>query len=513
MIEQERMAIIDVGSNSIRLVIYGIDAKRRYRSLYNLKIAARLSEYLNEEDALKREGFIVLTQVFTQFKAVLDAQNVNHVEAVATAAIRRATNQQDILQHINQSMGITIRVLSGEEEAYYGYLATINSTNIKDGLMFDMGGSSTEVVYFKNREIVESYSFPIGALTLAKMWNEDQASMKRIRHVAHEHFRQLSWLKKLGVPLIGVGGSVRQLAAVHRKRQQYPVSGLHQYEMTDTQLHDTFHYLRKIPPVKRSEIAGLSQERAGNIVPAGLFIAELMRHTEGKNLIISRKGLRDGILYDKLLQDRQTRRFVNVKRETIYQLMREFNLSDTYGKAVYSLARSYYHLLFPNDTDEERAQIEQLLLFSSHLRMLGHYIDEEHAHAHTLNVLINRSLDGFTHEERISLALLSSFTSIKRLRKKALQYKRILHGRWIRKLEILGAIIRMAASLYVTGREIIAKVELKNVGRSRYLQFVFHVKKGESYYFEQQHATLSLRQLERATKTKYRMIFIEEDQS
>lgn len=71
----------------------------------------------------------------------------------------------------------------------------------------------------------------------------------------------------------------------------------------------------------------------------------------------------------------------------------------------------------------------------------------------------------------------------------------------------------MAASLYVTGREIIAKVELKNVGRSRYLQFVFHVKKGESYYFEQQHATLSLRQLERATKTKYRMIFIEEDQS
>ncbi|GAJ99129.1 hypothetical protein [Geomicrobium sp. JCM 19055] len=225
MIEQERMAIIDVGSNSIRLVIYGIDAKRRYRSLYNLKIAARLSEYLNEEDALKREGFIVLTQVFTQFKAVLDAQNVDHVEAVATAAIRRATNQQEILNHIEQSMGITIRVLSGEEEAYYGYLATINSTNIKDGLMFDMGGSSTEVVYFKNREIVESYSFPIGALTLAKMWNEDQASMKRIRHVAHEHFRQLSWLKKLGVPLIGVGGSVRQLAAVHRKRQQYPVSG------------------------------------------------------------------------------------------------------------------------------------------------------------------------------------------------------------------------------------------------------------------------------------------------
>lgn len=290
MIEQERMAIIDVGSNSIRLVIYGIDAKRRYRSLYNLKIAARLSEYLNEEDALKREGFIVLTQVFTQFKAVLDAQNVNHVEAVATAAIRRATNQQDILQHINQSMGITIRVLSGEEEAYYGYLATINSTNIKDGLMFDMGGSSTEVVYFKNREIVESYSFPIGALTLAKMWNEDQASMKRIRHVAHEHFRQLSWLKKLGVPLIGVGGSVRQLAAVHRKRQQYPVSGLHQYEMTDTQLHDTFHYLRKIPPIKRSEIAGLSQERAGNIVPAGLFIAELMSTQKAKTSLLVVKG-------------------------------------------------------------------------------------------------------------------------------------------------------------------------------------------------------------------------------
>ncbi|GAK11489.1 Ppx/GppA family phosphatase [Geomicrobium sp. JCM 19039] len=509
MNETKRMAVVDVGSNSIRLVIYAIDEQRRYRSLYNFKIAARLSEYLDEHDVLRPEGIRVLDQVFVQFNAVLRAHEVSDVKAVATAAIRRAQNRSEILESIYEKTAIEINVITGQEEAYYGYLATVNSIQLKDGLIFDMGGSSTEVAYFKDRELVHSHSFSIGALTLAKLWSDDPASIKRVKKLAHDAFVSIPWLQNLNVPLIGIGGSVRQIAAVQRRRHQYPVSGLHQYEMNDTQLLDTYHYLKKIPRIKRGEVSGLSEDRASSIVPAGLFISELMHYTKGKRLIISRKGLRDGLLYDSLLSDRQTRRFVNVKKETITQLMREFNLSTEYGKAIYALSRELYNCIYANEQEEDQKNMEELLYFSSLLRQLGTYIDEEHAHAHTLNVLTNRSLDGFSHQERISMALLSSFTSVKRLRKRAIQYKRILNGRTVRKLEVMGAILRMATSLYVTGRDVIEKIELKNTGRSRHPQFIFHVKKGEPYYFEQQHTTLSLKQLERATKTKYRMLFVE----
>ncbi|MBB6448856.1 exopolyphosphatase/guanosine-5'-triphosphate,3'-diphosphate pyrophosphatase [Geomicrobium halophilum] len=507
MHETERIGVIDLGSNSIRLVIYTVGKHRRYRSLFNLKVAARLSQYLDEEtQLLTAKGFAVLEEIFSHFKAVLEAHQVQEVRAVATAAVRKAKNREQILSYVWEKTGIELQVLLGQEEAYYSYLATIHSIDIEDGLIFDMGGSSTEVAAMKSKRLTHAYSFPIGTLTLLQLWDENavNASTKRIKKLAAKMFSSQPWLKNMKVPAIGVGGSVRQLAAVHQHRRNDPFLGLHQYEMTSAELRDTYHYLRKIPLAKRGKVPSLSKDRADYIVPAGLFIAELLRHIQATSLIISQKGIRDGLLFESMRKKHQT--LPTVKEETLLQLRKEYNLYEPFGTGVYRVATKLYQALHPKPNSADNARDQMLLFYSAHLKGLGAYIDEEQSHEHTFSVLTNRSLDGFTHEQQIAIALIASFTTCKQLRKKASQFQRLLNGKVLKNYEQLGAILRFSNGLFTTGRSIVDNIKIQSSTRGRKNK-IFIYTKGKGKYFEEIQASKDIGQLEKALHTRFTLIF------
>ncbi|WP_054635461.1 hypothetical protein [Thalassobacillus sp. C254] len=164
--KKEKVGVLDIGSNSIRLVIHKIDDQKRYRQLHNLKQVARLSSHIDLDGRLTPEGFEVLKSALIQFEEIIQHHHVTKVKVAATAAIRNAVNQQDILDFIHKETSLYVRVLSGKEEAYYGYLAVVNSTSLREGITVDIGGGSTEVTYFHHRRLIYSHSFPFGALTL-----------------------------------------------------------------------------------------------------------------------------------------------------------------------------------------------------------------------------------------------------------------------------------------------------------------------------------------------------------
>ncbi len=164
----EKLAIIDMGSNSIRFVVMQIADNQSYSLLYQEKEAIRLGHGLSQTGVISEEGMQRALTCLHVYKHIMEVMDIHECRAVATAAVRNASNGEAFLKRINAETGITMNVITGEREAYLGYLGVINTIALKDFLIFDLGGASVEMTLVRDGEAVHSLSVPIGADTLTE---------------------------------------------------------------------------------------------------------------------------------------------------------------------------------------------------------------------------------------------------------------------------------------------------------------------------------------------------------
>src|SRR5690606_18294283 len=141
--------------------------------------------------------------------------------------IRQAHNRHELIKLVKQKFDWDMIILSEKEEAYYGYLAVVNSTSLTEGFTVDLGGGSTAVTYFKIRELVHSHSFPFGTLTLKALYQDDlteQENAQKVRQFVKDQFESLPWLRDRHIPLIGIGGSARNMAQIDQNEKSYPMA-------------------------------------------------------------------------------------------------------------------------------------------------------------------------------------------------------------------------------------------------------------------------------------------------
>ena len=189
----ERIGLIDIGSNTIRLVIFEFDKKTGLNELLNIKTPARLSQYLTKDLAMNNEGIEVLTKTLSSFKTVADKFEVTELHPIATAAIRRSTNRDKIIENIKKELNIKIKLIPEEEEAFYGFYAITHTTDIQDGVSVDIGGGSTEVTLFKDKKLIEAHSFPFGVVTLQRKFfdgkdHNDKSAIKAMEKFIAKQF-------------------------------------------------------------------------------------------------------------------------------------------------------------------------------------------------------------------------------------------------------------------------------------------------------------------------------------
>lgn len=258
---KQQYAIIDIGSNTMRLVIYEKQNGGFYKEIENTKVVARLRNYL-VDGVLIEEGIEVLLQTLFQFQESTRFHQLHHVLCVATATIRQAENQESIKKLVEGQTDFTLRVLSEYEEARYGYLAVMNSTSFSEGITVDIGGGSTEVTYFRNREILEYHSFPFGALSLKQFIKEDiptEEELEKIRTYLEYQFRTLPWLIDKKLPLIAIGGSARNLVKIHQNLICYPIAGVHLYKMKEEDIKNSERRIRSIVVHRTSKIGRIGK--------------------------------------------------------------------------------------------------------------------------------------------------------------------------------------------------------------------------------------------------------------
>ncbi|WP_251870209.1 Ppx/GppA family phosphatase [Enterococcus italicus] len=462
----KKVAIIDVGSNTVRLVIYQVSPVGNISQLQNVKLPARLYQYLDENQELSESGTAKLVEVIQLFQEILSEFDVDEIIATATAVIRQATNRQAVLAKVAEQTKLNLRLLSGEEEAYYGQYAVVRTTQFSEGYTVDMGGGSTEVTYFKDNQIQHSHSFPFGVVTLKNLFFQnkepnDSKAIKKTKDYVRKQFASQKWIKPRDVPIIGIGGSARNIASVYQIVSNYPLSGIHEYEMTKANLNETSELFQSLTLAELQNLDGLSKDRADIILPANLTFLALCEITEAEKFVFCNKGLREGLLLKELSNTAE--QVYDPDRVVEGVLMR---MTESYGidVALAQKRRALAEKLLTLCQEEGLVTLDPKLLqyvyYAAFLYHIGSYIEEDDSSMHSFYLLANSNLNGFTHKERVALALLASYKN-KSLTRKFLQNV----PDWFSSQELslirqAGSLIKFTESLLITRVNEICSISL-----------------------------------------------------
>lgn len=291
-----RSAIIDIGSNSIRLVVYG-GPPRIPATLFNEKVMAGLGRSLAETGAIAPAALDTAYKALARFKRLCEAMKVERVRTVATAAVRDASNGGDLLAHAER-LGIEVELLSGEQEAEAAAMGVLSAIPQADGIVGDLGGGSLELTRIAGGQVRERASFPLGVLRLAHLRTEPRGALDRF---VRARLASAPWLDDArNLPLYLVGGSWRALARVDMALSAYPLPIIHQYTMAPSAAARLARTVGQIDRTQLRAIPSLSGSRIATLTEAAGLLATLVRELGSSSLVVSAYGLREGLLYADL---------------------------------------------------------------------------------------------------------------------------------------------------------------------------------------------------------------------
>ena len=460
-----RIAIIDLGSNSIRFIIISVSAKGIYQLIYQEKRSIRLAEGMSDDspfltDAAQNRAIDCL-KVYAHLAKV---HQVTKTLAVATAAVRTARNGSSFLKRVHSAANIPMTIISGKQEAALGFSGVIHTIDTSEFLLFDLGGASIEISLVKNKKQLHSVSIPIGAVSLTEKFKSSgllsAAEIKHIRSYIKSKLQSIPWLPKSPIPVIGIGGTIRNLAKIHQRYSGYPLSKLHNYKVSSQGLLSVIHMILKSSPEERRKIPGLSAER-GDIINAGaLIVREILTLTKAESLTISGCGLREGLFYHWY--------------DPIYDKNKELQ-----HNMLLSSVRNYYSTLPLKDHDHTRYvtalalsmfdQWRKIYQMPDRMRTLLHMAGLLHdagqvinyySHArHSAYMTANAHIFGWSHKEQVLCALITAFHhgfSGKIL--KSIKETQILTEKEIDRVKILSAFLALAESLDENHEQCISQV-------------------------------------------------------
>ncbi len=299
--DRPRTAIIDIGSNSIRLVVYQGPA-RLPAILFNEKVMAGLGRGLAATGAIEPGALRKARIALARFAAVARAMEVEQLRTVATAAVRDASNGRELIDEADR-LGLSVEILPGEQEALAAGDGVLSGIPDADGIVGDLGGGSLELVRVKKGRVGARASFPLGVLRIARLREWGTASFER--HIA-QAIKMAGWEGRgKGLPLYLVGGSWRALAKLDMAMTGYPLPVIHQYAMSASRVAELAGTVATITRQQLREVADIGSTRAGLLGDATTLLSVLLTRLGSTSTIASSFGLREGLLFGAL--DTETR--------------------------------------------------------------------------------------------------------------------------------------------------------------------------------------------------------------
>ena len=298
------VGVVDIGSNSVRLVIY--DSQRRAAApVFNEKVLCGLGRGIAKSGQLSPEGVKRALAALARFRMLSRAISADRIYAVATAAAREATNGKEFITAAEAALGHSVQVLSGKQEARLAAFGVVGAIPDADGIVGDLGGGSLELVDVRGGEQSNGVTLPLGPL---RLMDESGGSMEKARKIIDGHLDDVDLLGALkGRTLYTVGGTWRNLVRVHMRQQAYPLQALHGYQMSRRSAESLAGFLTGLTPATLHGIAAISKNRSETLPYGALVLERILKIGKPDDIIASAWGVREGVLFSKFNRKKRSR--------------------------------------------------------------------------------------------------------------------------------------------------------------------------------------------------------------
>ena len=451
--DRRPLSIIDIGSNSIRLVVYeGI--ARSPTVLFNEKMLAGLGRGLVTTGKLDPEAVKRAVSEFKRFRALSDQAGAEELHVIATAAAREAENGLDFIHQAEEILRTKIRVLSGREEAHYSALGVISGFHPANGIAGDLGGGSLELIDVNGEQVGDGITLPLGGLRLQDMAKGSSVEAAKIAK------RELARAKLLkageGRVFYCVGGTWRNLARLHMNATGYPLSVMHHYEFGAA---SSAAFLRQVARGDIEKIKGverISKNRRALLPYGAVVLQEIIAAMKPSKIVVSALGVREGFLYSLLSpEDRATDPLISAAEELA--VLRARSVTHAHELARWtgeSLAA------FNIDETEDEARYREAACLLADIGWRAH---PEYRGMQSLNIIAHASFIGVDHPGRAYIALANMFRhegvfddSV------ASEMRTLATPRYLERARLLGALLRVVYLLSASMPGVIPKLKWRS---------------------------------------------------
>ncbi len=432
--DRRPISIIDIGSNSIRLVIYE-GVARSPTILFNEKMLAGLGRGIVTTGKLDPDGVRRAMEEFGRFRALSEQARAESLHVLATAAAREAENGPDFIERAEQVLGTHIQVLSGPEEAQYSALGVISGFHGADGIAGDLGGGSLELIDIRREGTGLGITLPLGGLRL-----EDQTagSLVETRRIVRRELACAEWLGgAAGRTFYCVGGTWRNLARLHMSSESYPLEVMHHYEMD---VEKAAPFLQRVGRGEVDRIKGLqrvSKNRRGLLPYGAILLEEIVQIMRPSKVVISAQGVREGYLYSLLKEEERARDPLLSAAEELAILR---SRSVTHSRELVAWTNKTFRMFGIEETPDEARYRQAACLLAD----IGWRAHPEYRGTQSLNIIAHASFIGVDHPGRAYLALATMFRHDGVFQDEiAPQLADLAGPRHLERARILGALLRV----------------------------------------------------------------------
>ncbi|MEZ5888981.1 MAG: exopolyphosphatase [Xanthobacteraceae bacterium] len=448
------VAVIDIGSNSVRLVAYE-GLTRSPTPIFNEKVLAGLGREVQSTGLLARDAVDRALAALRRFRALCDTMGVRRLLVIATAACRDAMNGPDFIGEAEKICRVRINVISGKREAELSALGVVSGVHHAHGIVGDLGGGSLELIDLRNSRCRAAVTLPLGGLALQDI---SEKSLKKADKIVTQTLASVRFLSaNTGRAFYAVGGTWRALARLHMRQKGYPLHVMHGYSIPAKEALEFVRLVRRVNPEMLSQIEAVSDARRPLLAYAALVLEHIIRRAKPREIVVSAAGVREGLLYSLLNKREQT-------RDPLVAAARDLNVlrsrSPRHGEELIAWTDRFMTSSGIEETVEEvRLRHAACLLADIGWRAHPDYRGEQ-----SLNIIAHASFLGVDHPGRAFLALAVFFRHVGLWEGELSPHVRELaSARMIDRARVLGVALRVAYLISAAMPGILPEIPLRVV--------------------------------------------------
>jgi exopolyphosphatase/guanosine-5'-triphosphate,3'-diphosphate pyrophosphatase len=428
------VAIVDIGSNSVRLVAYAA-LERALTPIFNEKVMCGLGRGVFTTGRLPEEGVRKALQALRRFRSLCEIMEICDVQIIATAAARDAVNGAAFLAAAREAIGRDIALLSGKREAELSALGVMSAIHEPDGVVGDLGGGSLELIEVCDGTMGKGVTLPLGGLALMDASSRSTRQAVRIARKAIEDAFPLTKLK--GRAFYAVGGTWRALARLHMRQHNYPLDVMHNYRIPAEDAAEFASLLERVETEALADIASVSTARRPLLAYGAIVLDEVIRRAKPREIVISAAGVREGLLFERLPRRMRREDPLVVAARELEQAMAR---APGYGDDLIA----WTDLLIASSGLEETREETRLRHAACFLSDVSWRAHPDYRAGQSMNVITNSAFVAVDHPGRAFLALVAALRFAGPDSEGALPVRGLLTTRLLERARLLSAALRVA---------------------------------------------------------------------